>query len=485
MVQAILTSQSQKSLSSQDIESIGSQGSMSAPTLEWDSNEQSSGEEIEVEKTKVWGKLFPVGKHFEYLGVTDLIQESYSVGRADDCTITLQGDDDPNFLLYSKKHFEIRREKLSTGEHVFLLDCSSNGTLVNGVKVGKNNKQALNNNDEICLTIKKQLAFIYMASDSNEDAQFPKELRTKYTISKVLGRGACGEVRLAFEKGSCNKVAIKIIKKRNFSQNTKMMSKEQTLNEVRILKALKHPFIISIEDVVDTDDGLFIVLELMEGGELFDRVVSVGQLEEKVAKFYFYQIVLAIKYLHDQGITHRDLKPENILLLSDKEDTVVKVTDFGLSKFVDSKTLMTTFCGTPNYLAPEVLITNGMGSYTNAIDCWSLGVILFIMLVGYPPFSDERTDMELSKQIKEGNVDYPKKYWNGISKNAIDLCRKLLTVDIKKRYSMEQCLTHPWLQDDNIKAKTRNISGGLMLPPSSLPKKRKGEIETLDIPAKK
>lgn len=159
-------------------------------------------------------------------------------------------------------------------------------------------------------------------------------------------------------------------------------------------------------------------------------------------------MVLAIKYLHDQGISHRDLKPENILLCSsDKNETLIKITDFGLSKFFDANT-MKTFCGTPNYLAPEVLITRGEGTYTNKIDNWSLGVILYICLVGYPPFSDEHKTLSLDKQIIQGVYDFPSEYWSDISQEAIDLVRKLLCVDPITRATLEEVLEHDWIKND-------------------------------------
>lgn len=153
--------------------------------------------------------------------------------------------------------------------------------------------------------------------------------------------------------------------------------------------------------------------------------------------------------MHDQGISHRDLKPENILLSSnDNIETLIKVTDFGLSKFIDATTLMKTFCGTPNYLAPEVLITRGAGTYTNKIDNWSLGVILYICLVGYPPFSDETSQANLEKQIINGIYDFPDQYWSEISSDAIDVVKRLLCTDPEKRASLDEILEHPWIKND-------------------------------------
>lgn len=193
---------------------------------------------------------------------------------------------------------------------------------------------------------------------------------------------------------------MKIIAKKHF---TLIGAQAHTFNqqiqaECSILRALTHPCIIRIYDVYDTPNAVYIILELVEGGELFDRIVAQGQFDEKTSKFLFRQMCIGVKYLHDQSITHRDLKPENVLLsLPDSTETLVKITDFGLSRFINETSLMKTFCGTPNYLgksvktdglemifffflAPEVLSTRGEASYTNKVDVWSLGVILYICL---------------------------------------------------------------------------------------------------------
>ncbi|XP_050410649.1 serine/threonine-protein kinase Chk2 isoform X2 [Patella vulgata] len=421
--------------------------------------------------SNAWGRLFPLGSSFMTF---DLEKDEYTFGRGDNCDIIFNGNaakKNQCFQAYSKVHFKLIRQRTTSGVHVFIEDTSSNGTFVNGEKVGKGNKQVLSNNDEIALAMKKNKAYVFMDLDCNEDKDLPSELTDKYTLTKVLGRGACGEVRLAFTKGSCEKYACKIISKKKFSVggNSQISLASQVMTEVKILKALKHPCIIRIEDVIDTPDVLYIVLELVEGGELFDRVVSVSQFSEPVAKLLFYQMVVAIKYLHDQGITHRDLKPENILLSGENNETLIKVTDFGLSKFVDGGTLMKTFCGTPTYLAPEILVTAGSGTYTKAIDCWSLGVILFICLSGYPPFSDEIKDIDLPKQIMGGHYSFPKKYWDNISEQAIDLIKKLMTVDPKKRITIGDALQHPWFKDDEMKTKANKLmypQADGMVPPS-------------------
>lgn len=167
---------------------------------------------------------------------------------------------------------------------------------------------------------------------------------------------------------------------------------------------------------------------------------------------------LILQYLHDNGITHRDLKPENILLSGPSNRCLIKITDFGLSKIVKDNTMLRTFCGTPTYLAPEVLLTAGNGTYTPLIDVWSLGVILYVWwvyesfspfssplfwsfiytsLVGYPPFTDERKDCDLKTQITNGLYDFPDIYWKGVSDSAKDLIRRLMCVNPTERITLE------------------------------------------------
>lgn len=268
---------------------------------------------------------------------------------------------------------------------------------MNGERIGKGRQHALKNNAEISLCVRENKAFVFCDLSEQQEAQYPAEIRNRYTVTKTLGTGAYGQVKLAFEATSCRPYAVKIIQKRKFSVTGKQAA--SIASEVAILKRLEHPCVIRVHQVIDTAEAVFLVLDLVEGGELFDKIVAIQRYSEPAAKFLFYQMVLALQYLHASGISHRDLKPENILLSSAREaETLIKITDFGLSKFVDGAALMKTFCGTPNYLAPEVLQTKGDGQYTNKVDNWSLGVILYIMLVGFPPFSDDNLD----HQIKNG-----------------------------------------------------------------------------------
>ncbi|XP_071848698.1 serine/threonine-protein kinase Chk2-like [Apostichopus japonicus] len=437
---------------------------------------------------KTWGKLFPISDAFK---VEELLDSSdrYVFGRDASCDVcfnTPELSKLPTFGTISKTHFIIDKEVKDDATFVFIEDKSSNGTFVNGEKVGRGKKRILNNNDEIALSIPQNKVYVFVDTCMCEEEQkiMPAEMKAKYILSKQLGRGACGVVKLAFEKDSCQKVAIKIIEKKTFSMGGTMMKNmdKAVMEEVRILKALNHPCIIKIEDVYETEERLFIVLELVEGGELFDRVSSRGKFSEDTAKVMFYQILVACKYLHDNKISHRDLKPENILLVNDKTETLVKVTDFGLSKFVGEVSFMKTQCGTPTYLAPEIVAGGGISRYGRAVDCWSLGVILFICLGGYPPFSEEIKIMPLNDQIKRGYYSFPDKYWSGISDDAKDLIKRLLTVDPQRRLTTTKALQHSWLSNPDIKRRAEqlmhpNIINNNMPPPAVPGKKRLREDE--------
>ncbi|PNF41023.1 hypothetical protein B7P43_G08824 [Cryptotermes secundus] len=440
---------------------------------------QNAREEIfsqEYENANVWGRLYATKKKFPSL---DLSDDEYTIGRAQDCNITISYLEVKEDVLQtiSKRHCKI----IKVTPEVYLEDYSSNGTYVNSEKIGKGNRRILKNNDQISLAWPHFKVYVYVdASDNNEN--FPEEVRSKYVITRELGAGACGKVYLVFEKKSCDRYAMKVVQKKCFDSADRQnrCNSDKTMNEVNILKALKHPCIIRVEHIVDTPDAIYIVLELMEGGELFDRIQDRRQLKESEAKLIFYQIAQAVKYLHDNKITHRDLKPENILLSSEKRETLIKVSDFGLSKFVNSQSIMKTFCGTPLYVAPEVLETKGMGSYTAQVDIWSLGIILFICLSGYPPFSAEYQSLPLNEQIMRGAYSFQRRYWRGVSPDAIDLIRKMLTVDPKNRVTVDEVLCHRWLEDkwleetfqELIKEEQMASQGGVPVDEHSPPRKQ-------------
>jgi len=198
-------------------------------------------------------------------------------------------------------------------------------------------------------------------------------------------------------------------------------------------------------------------MELVDGGELFDKIVAKGCYTEKEACTVVRNIVSAISYLHKQHIVHRDLKPENLLVMSDN-DTHVMISDFGLSRILTDKSLMSTACGTPYYVAPEIV--NASGQYGSKVDLWSIGVVTYFLLAGFPPFMGDDLQ-EIVEQIMKADYEFPDPYWTDISAEAKDFVSKLLVVEPEKRMSAEEALQHLWLQGKSATDKPRQITESL------------------------
>ncbi|XP_037788439.1 calcium/calmodulin-dependent protein kinase type 1 isoform X2 [Penaeus vannamei] len=268
-----------------------------------------------------------------------------------------------------------------------------------------------------------------------EEGKMPS-VEDKYNLKDLLGTGAFSQVRLAEVKDDpSHMVAIKIIDKKA------LKGKEDSLeNEIKVLRRLTHPNIVQLLETFEDKHKVYLVMELVTGGELFDRIVEKGSYTEKDASHLIRQVLEAVDYMHDQGVVHRDLKPENLLYYSQDEDSKIMISDFGLSKMEDSG-IMATACGTPGYVAPEVLAQK---PYGKAVDVWSIGVIAYILLCGYPPFYDEN-DANLFAQILKGEFEFDSPYWDEISDSAKDFIRQLMCVDVEKRYTCKQSLGHPWI----------------------------------------
>uniref|UniRef100_A0A8C2XRX0 Calcium/calmodulin dependent protein kinase I n=1 Tax=Cyclopterus lumpus TaxID=8103 RepID=A0A8C2XRX0_CYCLU len=251
--------------------------------------------------------------------------------------------------------------------------------------------------------------------------------------------GAFSEVVLAEELKTMRLVAIKCIPKKALE------GKESNIeNEIAVLHKIKHANIVSLEEIFESKSHLYLVMQLVSGGELFDRIIEKGFYTEKDASKLIQQILDAVKYLHDMGIVHRDLKPENLLYDSMDEDSKIMISDFGLSKIEGSDSVMSTACGTPGYVAPEVLAQK---PYSKAVDCWSIGVIAYILLCGYPPFYDEN-DAKLFEQILKAEYEFDSPYWDDISDSAKDFIVHLMQKDPNARYTCDQALQHPWIAGD-------------------------------------
>ncbi|XP_021917742.1 calcium/calmodulin-dependent protein kinase type 1 isoform X3 [Zootermopsis nevadensis] len=283
---------------------------------------------------------------------------------------------------------------------------------------------------------------------SKKDSDKQPSVEDKYNLKELLGTGAFSEVRLAESKEKPGLMfAVKIIDKKA------LKGKEDSLeNEIKVLRRLKHPNIVQLLETFEDKHKVYLIMELVTGGELFDRIVEKGSYTEKDASDLIRQVLEAVDYMHEQGVVHRDLKPENLLYYSPDEDSKIMISDFGLSKMEDSG-IMATACGTPGYVAPEVLAQK---PYGKAVDVWSIGVISYILLCGYPPFYDEN-DANLFAQILKGEFEFDSPYWDDISDSAKDFIRQLMCVDVEKRYTCRQALAHPWISGNA--ASNKNIHG--------------------------
>jgi len=284
-------------------------------------------------------------------------------------------------------------------------------------------------------------------------ADVPNDIHDEYEIGETLGTGHFSKVKLGIHKITRERVAIKIIQKPSESKMGMLKA------EVDILTKCDHPNIVRLYKVVDTEKVLYLVMEELKGGELFDRIIAKNHYTEAEARKLTITMLKAIKYLHDQGVAHRDLKPENILLKDTSEDAEIKITDFGLSKIFSSdlegEVTMKTACGTPGYVAPEVLMHD---VYSSQVDLWSVGVIVYILLCGFPPFYGDN-DNQMFRKIKAGQYKFLSPYWDPISADAKEFVSQLLTVDWQKRMDAQQALDHRWLKDGK-QASTHNLFEG-------------------------
>ncbi|XP_057532692.1 CBL-interacting serine/threonine-protein kinase 9 [Amaranthus tricolor] len=260
----------------------------------------------------------------------------------------------------------------------------------------------------------------------------------KYELGKTLGEGNFAKVKFAKNVENGDFVAIKILNRDKVLQH-KMV--EQIKREIATMKEIKHPNVVKLHEVMASKTKIYIVLELVDGGELFDIIAKQGRLKESEARKYFQQLINAVDYCHSRGVYHRDLKPENLLLDS---NGALKVADFGLSAFskqVREDGLLHTACGTPNYVAPEVLLDNGYDG--TSADIWSCGVILFVLMAGYLPFDDPNI-INLYKKIHNASFVMPSCFSSGAKK----LIKRILDPNPLTRIKISEILQDEWFKKE-------------------------------------
>ncbi|XP_042558999.1 serine/threonine-protein kinase DCLK2 isoform X5 [Clupea harengus] len=278
----------------------------------------------------------------------------------------------------------------------------------------------------------------------------------KYKVGKVIGDGNFAFVKECTERSTGKEFALKIIDK------AKCAGKEHLIeNEVAVLRRVKHPNIIMLIEEVDTPTELYLVMELVKGGDLFDAITSSTKYTETDASVMVFNLAGALKYLHRMSIVHRDIKPENLLVCEYPDGTKsLKLGDFGLATVVEGP--LHTVCGTPTYVAPEIIAEAGYGL---KVDIWAAGVITYILLCGFPPFRSENNLQEdLFDQILLGRLEFPTPYWENISASAKELIGHMLQVNVEARFTAEDVLIHPWVtqEDAALRNNTRiEVTGKL------------------------
>lgn len=393
-------------------------------------------------------------------------KDSVFIGRSSSCDLRIQGID------VSSKHCKMMLISATHGgERINVFDLSSNGLKINGELVGKGSSVILKTGDVLTFA-KTGGSFIFRyIRDVDKEGKQKQEENTNikgsffddYILGKQLGSGHYAVVKEAKDKKTGKVVAVKIFHPNKSGGNSKTED-EKLQQEMNLLLSIDHPNIVKfvshyVEPINDYSVNTYLVLEKMNSGELFQRIVNKSKLRVDETKAFFRQILSGLQYLHDHDIIHRDIKPENILLdITPKTnshqkstgpwdenelDVRVKIADFGLAKFIGELKFTNTLCGTPAYVAPEIL-THDSRKYTTKVDLWSLGVLLYVCLCGFPPFSDELGPPNMKEQILTGKYAFYSPYWDDISDVVLDLISNLLVVNPGDRYNVEQTLSHFW-----------------------------------------
>uniref|UniRef100_A0A3P9A341 Serine/threonine-protein kinase DCLK2 n=1 Tax=Esox lucius TaxID=8010 RepID=A0A3P9A341_ESOLU len=255
----------------------------------------------------------------------------------------------------------------------------------------------------------------------------------KYKVGKVIGDG-----NFAVVKDCVERYAI---------EQKQVVLEHLIENEVAVLRRVKHPNIIQLIEEVDTPTELYLVMELVKGGDLFDAITSSTKYTERDASVMVYNLAGALNYLHNMNIVHRDIKPENLLVCENPDGTKsLKLGDFGLATVVEGP--LHTVCGTPTYVAPEIIAEAGYGL---KVDIWATGVITYILLCGFPPFrSESNLQEDLFDQILVGRLDFPSPHWDNVTDSAKELIGRMVQVNVEARYTAQDVLSHPWVVEDNM-----------------------------------
>lgn len=277
--------------------------------------------------------------------------------------------------------------------------------------------------------------------------------RDVYELKNKLRKGSFATVWQCVHNETQDVYAVKIIKR----EGLKPSDDEAVMNEVAIMQSLVHKHIVQLVDFYEEKDYFFLVMDLMNGGDVFDRIVQKNHYTENDARHLCKVLLQAVKYMHDKGVAHRDLKPQNLLLTSKDDDADIKVADFGFARRVHTPQSLTTRCGTPTYVAPEILKNI---PHDCSADMWSVGVIIYVLLVGYPPFMEDK-QQELFRKIRSGDYEFYEEDWSNISERAIQLIKDLLVVDPTHRLKVDEALANPWFDEEGNNLSATNLAESL------------------------
>ncbi|GMM53689.1 serine/threonine protein kinase [Maudiozyma humilis] len=456
-------------------------------------------------------------------------KELTTVGRSRSCDITLNEPDIST--VHCELHLITMEVDGCRRKLINVIDKSRNGTYINGSRVVKKDS-ILKNGDRLVFGKSFSFLFKYNTTSDLEGAgesaasatggnlaviqspnankndeevfkkplfsftssqnalkkqarQKPASVFDKYVLGKELGAGHYAIVKDGTNKQTGQAVAIKIF---HPQQNDDQKKSKQFREETNILMRIHHPNIVNlldsyVEPISKSQIQKYLVLEKIVDGELFDRIVKKTSLRQDETKAIFTQILTGLKYLHNQNIIHRDIKPENILLNITRRtspeqvqlgpwdegeiDIQVKIADFGLAKFTGEMQFTNTLCGTPSYVAPEVLTKTG---YTSKVDMWSAGVILYVCLCGFPPFSEQLGPPSLKEQILQAKFAFYTPYWDNIDDSILHLISHLLVLDAEKRYSVDEVFDHPWLSGGAAQNNVIKDMNRLQLSDTQMPK---------------
>ncbi|KAI9067527.1 Pkinase-domain-containing protein [Trametes sanguinea] len=419
---------------------------------------QEASQHEPIVDSHLWGYLHPCSASLRRIDFL-LTKQKYQIGRN-----SQEGKNDvilPGMKI-SNFHCIIEWDgDIGPNSAVTVTDLSSNGTYINSEKIGKGHHKVLRDGNEIAFGT----CLPQPANGGIEDYRFvyrhlagrppSRGLHAYYDLHHELGKGSFATVMKALNKAEGTWYAVKIIQgnklRKGLSHAT--LNGAQTndksnnfAREINILERLKHPNICQLKEVFFEQYSINLVLEWVPGGDLLDYILRRNGLQELEAQQLTYQICDALAYVHSQGIAHRDLKPENVLLTADNPP-VVKVADFGLAKVIDSMTMLRTMCGTPVYLAPEVVNQAPDEGYDQVVDSWSVGVIVFSMLTMSTPFGEEDMNADVKTRVSNRQVEWSVLHEYNVSLEGEDFIRRLLEYDPRERMTLTAAREHPWLHE--------------------------------------